>query len=179
MSLRRHQHQPILREGHGLQFGGGIDDVGHDAEIGPAARDGAHDVRARAVLDLDVDIGMGRQESADQRRQEFQGGGRVRQHAHLAAQALGELAKFSAHLVELPGDQPCVMEEGEAGRSRADAAPLALEQRHAQFALHVAHALAGGGQGKAAAGRAVGDARGLGDVQHQAQVDQVEVHGSI
>ena len=57
MLERRHQDQPVLGEGKGLQLGGRIDGVGDDADLRPAARHAAHDLGARPLLDLDIDLG--------------------------------------------------------------------------------------------------------------------------
>jgi uncharacterized protein len=176
MTVRHDQHQAIQGEGHGLEFRRGVDRVGYDAELDPSARDRTHDLRAGALFDLEVDIWMAGKKAADQGRQEFQRGRRVGQHADPATQALGELAEFAAHLVELPADDARVMDQGETGRSRADAAPLTLEQGHTQRPLKVAQAFAGGSKCQAAAAGAVGDAGRLGDVHHKTEVDKIEAH---
>ena len=120
---------------------------------------------------------MGGEERPEQRRQEFEGRGRVGQHAHPAAQALGEVAQLAAHRLELLRHQPGVMDQREPGGRGRHAAPLALEQGRAELLLHVADALARRGERQPAARRAMGDAGGVGDVQDQPQVDQVEAHG--
>lgn len=120
---------------------------------------------------------MSGKEGAQPIGQYFERRCRVGEQPHPAAQAAREVGEFSAHRLELLGHQPCVVDQCEPGRSWHDAAALALEQGRAQLALEVADALAGRCECQSAARGAMGDVAGVGDVQHQPQVDQVELHG--
>ena len=176
MAARRHQHQPVFGEGRRLEFGRGVDRIRHDPEVGPAARDRAHDLRAPPFLDVEVDLGMACQEAGEERRQEFQGRRGVGQQANPSPQSLGELCELAAHLVELLGDETGMVGERETGRRRRDAAAPALEQGRTERLLHVADALACRSEGEAAACRAVRDAGRFVHVQDQLKIDQVESH---
>src|SRR5215469_1829423 len=54
----RNEHKPIFGEGKRLQFFSGIDLVPDDADLGKILRDGAHNLAAGALLEIDVDLGM-------------------------------------------------------------------------------------------------------------------------
>ena len=58
----RDQHQPVLGERKSLQFFGRIDFISDDADLGEVSGDSAHDVAAGTLLQIDVDLGMLRQE---------------------------------------------------------------------------------------------------------------------
>src|SRR6478735_1045539 len=68
------------------------------------------------------------------------------------------------------------MEQGESRGRWRHAAALPLEEGRAQLLLHIADALARRSEGEPAARRTMRDAGGIGDVQDQPQVDQVEAH---
>ena len=177
MAMRHDKDQPVLDIGERLQFGCGIDGVGHDADVGTAARHRAHNLGARVLLEIDVDIGMRRQESAERARQEFERRGGIGIDADAAAQALGVLVEVAAHQLELAGDGAGMMDKGSARCGESDAPPLALEQRRSQCFFHGADALTGRSQRHACPRRAVGNAGGVGDMQDQAKVDEIEAHG--
>ena len=77
MLRRCHKDEPVLCEGKGFKLRSRIDSIGNNADVRHSAGDAAHDLRARALLYRDVDVGMGRQERTEQRRQEFLQRGRV------------------------------------------------------------------------------------------------------
>jgi hypothetical protein len=64
MIARRDQHQPVFRKRKSLQFFGRIDLVPDDADLGEVSGDSAHDVAAGTLLQIDVDLGMLRQDAA-------------------------------------------------------------------------------------------------------------------
>ena len=62
MIARCDQDEPVFGKRKGLQFFGGIDLVPDDADLGEVSGDSAHDVAAGTLLQIDVDLGMLRQE---------------------------------------------------------------------------------------------------------------------
>jgi hypothetical protein len=52
------EHQPVFGEGKRLQFFGRIDLVPDDTDLGKVLGDGAHDLAAGTLLQIDVDLGM-------------------------------------------------------------------------------------------------------------------------
>lgn len=176
MLVRRHQDQPILDKGECLQFGGGVDGVGHDADIGLSTGHGAHDLCTRPLVEIEIDVGMRCQEGGKRARQEFEGRRGIGKDTDPAAQSLGILVELAAHQFDLLSHGAGVVDECIARRRRADTAALALEQGGAKRFFHVPDALAGRGQRQAASCRAMGDARRFGHVQHQAEVGQIEPH---
>jgi hypothetical protein len=58
MIAGRDQHEAVFCKRKGFQFLGGVDLVSDDADLGGVPGDGAHDVTAGALLQIDVDQGM-------------------------------------------------------------------------------------------------------------------------
>jgi len=52
------KHKPILGKGKRLKFFGGIDLVPDNADLGKVLRDGAHNLAAGTLLQIDVDLRM-------------------------------------------------------------------------------------------------------------------------
>jgi len=71
MVSRRDQHKMILGKRKSLQFFGGIDLVADDTDFGEISSDRAHDVTARMLLKIDVDLGMLQQEGGQAGRQKL------------------------------------------------------------------------------------------------------------
>ncbi len=64
---------------------GVIDGAGDDADVGGAFRDQADDLVAHALLKIDADVGVGREERTQCLRQKFGKRVGVGQDAHLAS----------------------------------------------------------------------------------------------
>jgi hypothetical protein len=62
MITRRNQHKPVFGERKGLKFFGGIYLVPDDADLRNISGDSAHDVAAGALFQIDVNLGLPRQE---------------------------------------------------------------------------------------------------------------------
>jgi hypothetical protein len=58
----RDHYKPVFGKWEGLQLFGGIDLVPDDADLGQVSSDGAHDLATGALLQIDVDQGMLREE---------------------------------------------------------------------------------------------------------------------
>ena len=104
---------------------------------------------------------------------------RVRQQPDVTAQAAARvLAQLAAQAFHLLQDEAGVVGEGEARRCRPHAAPAAIEQRRSQGLLHPAHPGAGRRECQPGTGGTGGDAALLRHGGEQAQVGEVEVHGT-
>ena len=178
MLRRSEEDEPIFGKGKGLELEGRIDGVSDDTDIGRTSGNSTYDLRARTLLECEIDVGVSCQERAEQRRQEGLQGCGVGQHPDTAAQSLGKDVELSTHQFQLLGHDARMMKQGGTGRRRADTSSFALEQGGAQGKLHVANPLACRGERQAAACGTMGDARGFSDVQYQAQVGEIESHRS-
>ena len=88
-------------------------------------------------------------------------------------------AQFALQGLDLPQDQPRMVDDALAGRRQRNAAPVAREEGDAELLLHAADAFARRGEGEIGAAGTMGDAAGLGDVKEKPQVDQIETHGLL
>ena len=82
MVARRDQHEPVFGKRKGLKFFGGIDLVPDDADLGEVSGDGAHDVAAGTLLQIDVDLGMLRQECGQGSGKELGACSRIGEQPH-------------------------------------------------------------------------------------------------
>lgn len=60
VSTRRDQNQAVFGKRKSLEFLGRVDGFGDDTDVGDAFGHGTYDLSALALLEVDVDIGMGR-----------------------------------------------------------------------------------------------------------------------
>ncbi len=171
-----HQHEAVLAEGIGFERAG-IDRGGDDAEIGDALGDQADDLVAEALLEVDADVGMRRQERAQRLRQELGQRIGVGEHPDLAGEPAGIGAEVLAQPLGLAQDRARVLQQRAAGLRRGHPLPSAHQQRRAERLFHVADARGGCRQRQMRALGAGGDAAGLDHVAKQAEIGQVETHG--
>jgi hypothetical protein len=137
-----------------------------------------HDVAAEPLAQVDVHIRMRGQVAAQHRRQELGDRGGAGEDAQVALHALRVLLQITAQVLDLVQHQPRMVGEGLARRRERHALAAAVQQLRADPLLQVLDAHARRRQRHV---RALGPARetvGLGDVDEEAQVDQVEVHGA-
>ena len=177
MVARHHQHEAVAAERIGFERAR-IHGAGDDAEIGNAFRDQADDLVAEPLLEIDADMRMRRQERAQRLRQEFGERVGVGQHPDLPGDAAGIGAEILAQPLGLPQDGARVLQQRAAGLRRLHALPAAHQQGGAERVLHVADARRRGGEREVGALRAVRDAAGVDDVAEQAQIGEIEAHGS-
>lgn len=175
MIARDDENQPVDREGHELQSCR-VDRIGENADLGEPRRDGLGNLRALPLLQLDVDPRMRRHPLGEPVGQELADSGGVRRQPDRRPKALRMLAELAAHLRHLAQDQPRVVRQRLAGFGRGDATPAALEQPDFADGLHVAQALAGGGQRQADICGAARDAAGIHDGEKQAEIGEIEAH---
>jgi hypothetical protein len=74
-----------------LQFSSGIDLVPDDDDLGDVSGDGAHNLAARTPLQINVDLGMLRQECGQGGGEELGGCSRIGEQARTPPEALGIL----------------------------------------------------------------------------------------
>ena len=140
--------QSVHREGVGLELAE-IDGVGDDAGIGAPAGHGRHDLVARPLLEVDIDLRMGGEVGGQRLGQELGGRGRVGQQAHMALEPTRVRGEVAAHLLQLLDHQTGMMLQSLPRRCQPDAAALAPQQGGAEDGLHPADAGARRGQRQA------------------------------
>jgi uncharacterized protein len=136
-----YDEEPILSDQMRLQ-GLQISDVRDDAQIGASFRDGQHDLRAWALIQVDREIRVGRQKAAELFRHERSQGRCIRQQGDTSLEARRVGPQFAAHLFNLTEDQASMTDQGLAGGSSAYAALRAFQQRRPQCGLHTRDSLA-------------------------------------
>src|SRR6185312_2663876 len=172
---RGDQRQPVLAEGEAIDILGQRM-LGGKTEIGGAGRNGGCDVRALALLDIDIDVGMLAQEHRKRARQMLGKARRIGQQMHAGAHPRGKAREVAAQIVDIVDHESCMVEQAFAGRGELDAATAALEQHDAQRILQALDAGAGGSERKM---RTVGAARDAAAVRYrdeEVEIDQVEAH---
>ncbi|AMW86004.1 hypothetical protein AK972_5204 [Pseudomonas yamanorum] len=175
--IQRHdQQQRVVTKGQGLQAVG-VHRIGNDPQVCRALAQGVGDAQARQFLQVDVEVGVLVQKVRQQFRQVFAQGGGVAQQAHLAFDAVGVFREVLPQVLGLLQQQAGMTGQGFARRCRGDATAATLQELDTQRGLHRSNPRTGRCQGQMAAAGAGGDVAGVEDVQVQAQVDQVKVHG--
>jgi hypothetical protein len=91
MITRCDQHEPVFGKREGLQFFSGIDLVPDDADLGDVSGDSAHNVAAGMLLQINVDLGMLRQEPGQGSGKKLGGCSRIGEQAHAPPEAGGIL----------------------------------------------------------------------------------------
>jgi hypothetical protein len=153
-----------------------VDDVGDDADIRNSFGDSADDVEARPFLQVDIDIGVGCEKAVEKRRQNLARCRAVRLQPHMALEAARIDREVAAQPPDLLQHDTGVMGEGAARRRQPNAAAAAFQERHAQRRFKTADAFACRGQRQIGLRGAARDGAGLGDVQEQSEVDEIERH---
>lgn len=85
--------------------------------------------------------------------------------------------EFALQVIHLTHDQPRVLQQALAGRGQLDTATVAVQQAAAELAFQCLDPRTGSGRREKRLARALGQAGGLGDMDEQAQVGQIEMHG--
>jgi len=130
MPARRDHDEAVLRKRKRLELLRRIDGIRNNANIGESLCDRAHDLPALALLQVDVDVRMGRQEGSQSRGKKFHHPNGIRQEVDVRSQPFCVLVQLAAHLVQLLRDNPRMMHERRSCRSELNAAPLSFKQRH-------------------------------------------------
>ena len=123
MVARHHQHEAVAAERKRVQAAV-VDRAGDDADVAGAFRDQPDDLVAQPLLEIDADVGIGRQERAQRLRQEFGERVGVGQHPHLA----GEPARIGREVLL----QPLGLRQDAAGVLQQRAPGLASASRPAR-----------------------------------------------
>jgi hypothetical protein len=121
---------------------------------------------------------MGGEERAQRLGQELGQRIGVGEHANLPGESAGIGAEILAQPLGLAQDGARVLQQRAAGLRRRHALPPAHQQRGAERLLHVADARGGCGEREMRALGAARDAAGLDHVPEQAEIGQIEAHGS-
>ena len=119
--------------------------AGDDADVGRAVGDRTHDVVAHALAQVDVDVRVGRQVTAQHRRQEFGDRRGAGGDAQVALEAARVLLQVAAHALELVQHDARVMQQRLAGRGQGHALGRAVQQLGADRRFEVLDARAGRG----------------------------------
>ena len=152
---------------------------GGEPEIGGAGDDGAGDVGAFALLDVDRDVGMLAQEGGQRLRQIFRKARGVGEEADGGLRAAGKGGEIAAHRLDIVEHDPGMIEQAFAGRRQFDAATAARQQRYAERVFQSLDPLARRGQREMNPCRAVGDAARLGHRDEELKIDQIETHQNL
>ena len=179
MIARRDQHQPVFGKRKGLKFFCRIDLVPDDADFSYVSGDSAHDFPAGTLLQIDVDLGMLRQECSQSSGNKLGGRSGIGEQAHAAPEAVGILRQFPAHPFQLLNDQLCVVNESCARWRRANATAVPFKERCAEALFHQPNAFAGRCQRHPRPRGTMRDTCSLDHKQKQTQIDQIEAHGSF
>ena len=143
MIARRDQHKPVFGKGEGLQLFGGIDLVSDNADLGKVSSDGAHDLAAGALFQVDIDQGMLREERRQGHGEKLGGCGGIGEQAHARPKAVRVLRQLRSHSLQLLNDELRVMGKCRARGRSADAAAMSFEERRAEALFHQPDSLAG------------------------------------
>lgn len=157
---------------------GGVDRAGDDAQVGGAVQHAAHDVAGQAFLQVDRDAGMARQEARQDVRHEFRHCRGIGENADVAGVAVGLFLEVVLQVVDLAHDDPRMLQQPLAGRGDFHAAAVAVQQAGIELVLQRLDPHADGGQRQVRPLGGLRQAGGFGDVDEQAEVGEIEVHGA-
>ena len=97
---RRDHHQPVGAEQKRLQAAH-VHRIGDDAHVGQPFRDGLDDIVTETLFQVDGQVRMAVEKSAERLGQEFAERRRIAQQPQLPFQAARKFAQFSAHFLHL------------------------------------------------------------------------------
>ncbi|MNG15053.1 hypothetical protein D3C84_988530 [compost metagenome] len=97
----------------------------------------------------------------------------------MAGRIRAEVGELGLQVLHLVHDQAGVLEQFMPGRRQFHAAAVAVQQAGVELAFQRLDAGAGGGRREKGPASALGQARGLTDMNEKTQVSQVEMHGRI
>ena len=174
LTMGRNQDQAVFGKRKDLELLGRVDRFGDDTDVGAALGDGTYDLSALALIEVDVEIGMGRQEHCQNGRKKFYCCYGIRKNVDMASQPFCEIVQLAAHLLQLLHDHPRVTLKRRSRWSELDAAPLPFKQRNAERVFHVVDPLARRRQGHVRSARPMRNAPRLRDMQEQSQISEVK-----
>ncbi|MCY1220410.1 hypothetical protein D9M72_324210 [compost metagenome] len=168
--------QLIAAQVHRVQVLGG-DFTGHDAQVGGAGADRRDDFLRQVLFQFDVNVRVLAQEARYAGGQERVGGGGVGQQPHAALDALGIGPQVGVQAFQFAEDLARVAQQRIARRRQAHALDLADQQLCLERLFQLLDPGAGRGQRQEAAFGRAGQVLRLADVQEEAEVGQVVMHG--
>src|SRR5690606_7467883 len=151
----------------------GPDVAGEYADIDRPFRNGAGNVRAEALLQVDVDMRVRGEEGGERGRQYLGYGRRVGEDAHLALQAAREDLQVAVEPFEIPEHPARVDKQRLAGRRERDTLAETVQERRAQRILQVLDAHRCGADREMHALRPSRQVLRLGNADEEPQVHEV------
>src|SRR5258705_1220089 len=172
---RGNQHQAVFAVGNPLNTLGQRM-LGREPEIGGAGGDGARNLAAFALLDVDRDARMLGEEGGERLLQIFRKSRSIGEQVHAGPGAAGKRSEIAAQGIDIVHDDAGVIEQAFTGRGQFDAATAALEQGDGERRFQALDPFAGGRECQIHAARTPSDAASLGDGDKELQIDQIETH---
>jgi hypothetical protein len=159
------QNKAVFRKRKDLELFGRVDWFGDDTDIGEAFGDRTYDLSALALFEVDVDIGMGRQENGQKRWKKFYCCDGIRKNVDMTSQPFCEIVQLAAHFLQMLHHDARMALKRRSRWGDLDAPPLSLKQRNAERVFHGVDPLARRRQSHVHATRSMRDASGLRDMQ--------------
>jgi hypothetical protein len=179
MAARHHDHEPIDAKGICLQpFGAG--QVSEHTDIGVSLGYGWSYLVTDPLLQRDIDARIPRKPAGQNIRKVLFQCSRIRHQSDMATHPSTRMfAQIAAQSLHLRQNELGVVTERRTGRCRPHASSMAFQQGCSKRLLHPFHAGACGGKRNGCARRASGDAALFDHGGEQAQIGQIEMHGTI
>ena len=163
-------------ERNGCDEAAGVDRAGDDADVADPLRDKADDLVGQALLEVDRDLRMGREEGTERLGQELGQGVGVREDPDLPGEPAGEGGEILLQALALSEEGPGAGRG--CGRPGSAPPPAGSAPGGARQAISPC---CGCGcsppRAPDAPARAMGDAAGVDDVLEEVEVGQIELHG--
>lgn len=145
-----------------------------DADLGAAFLDAAHDVRARALLQIEPHEIVDLEEARQIVGQEFDDGRQIGEHAHMAANAARMFAKLNGDLLDIDQRDPRMMQQRFTCRRQCHAARLPFEQGDLQRLFEIMQAFADRGRRNPLALRGAGEIGLFADGDEELQGGEID-----
>jgi uncharacterized protein len=174
----RDQHQAIFTKGKSFEmlrkgvFGG-------KAEIGRAAGNGADNIGALALLDVQADVGIFAQESGQRPGQMLRQAGRVGEQVDVCLDATGKGRKIALHHRDILHDEAGVIAKAFTGGGQFNAAAPAPDQQYSEAGFEPLDPGARRCKREMGPRRAMGNAAAVRYRNKKLKVNQIETHGKL
>ncbi|MNY12779.1 hypothetical protein D3C86_1458770 [compost metagenome] len=153
--------------------------AGDDAQVGRTVEHAAHDVAIELFLQVDGHAGALGEKTGQDLRQQFGDRRGVGEDADMPRGVGAVVGELALEVLHLPQNQAGMVQQALARRGHLHAAVVAVQQTIAQLPLEGLDPRAGRRRRQAGLARALGQAGGFGNMDEQAQVSQVEMHGAL
>ena len=145
MGAGHHQHQAVVAVGDDFELFG-VHRASHDANVSVAFGDRMDDVMAHALAQVDVDVRVGLQVTAQHRGQKLTQRRGVGKNAQVALDAFGVLLHVAAHVLDLAQHNVGMLDKSLSRRRQGHALAAAVKQLGTDALFEVFDARAGGCQ---------------------------------